>query len=181
MFVRCDWSFTIRLVARGSLKMDNRVTRALYSLLLLAAAMLSACATVTNSVSSPDVSLRNIQMTDFSFGGQTFLLHFDVSNPNPFPLPVKSVKYGVSLDGLTFASGTTEGSFSIPASGDGDFSISVDLDLLQTAPKLLSVVRDGAMHDIPYAVEGELGIDIPFTKPVSFKSDGSIRLRSGAF
>ena len=150
-------------------------------MLLLASAMLSACATVANSVSSPDVSLRTIQMTDFSFGGQTFLLQFDVYNPNPFPLPVKSVKYGVSLDGHTFASGATEGSFSVPAAGDGDFSISVELDLLQTAPKLLSIVRDGAIHDIPYEIDGELGIDIPFTSPVSFNNKGSIRLRSSAF
>jgi LEA14-like dessication related protein len=161
--------------------MNKRVTRGLYGLLLLSAAMLSACATVANSVHSPGVSLRNIQLTKASFDSQTFLLGFDVSNPNAFALPVKSVKYGVVLDGQTFASGATLGSFSVPARGDGEFFISVDLDLLQATPKLLSVVRDGARHSIPYEVAGELGVDIPFIRPLSFKSNGSIRLRSSAF
>jgi LEA14-like dessication related protein len=161
--------------------MSKCVTRGLYGVLLLSAGMLSACATVANSVQSPDVSLSNIELTTFSLGKQTFLLGFDVSNSNPFPLPVKSVKYGIVLDGQTFASGTTLGSFSIPASGNGEFFISVDLNLMKTAPRLLSVVRNGAKRDIPYQVEGELGIDIPLIRSVSFKSDGAIRLRPGAF
>ncbi len=161
--------------------MNARGTLILRCLLILASCALSACASVSSMVSPPEVSLRGVQMTEFSFTGQTFLLDFEVSNPNPYPLPVKSVQYGIELDGQTFATGNTKGEFSIPASGDGEFSISVDLNLLQTAPKILSIVRDGARRDIPYAIEGELGIDIPYAPPVSFKSDGEIRLQSSAF
>ena len=155
---------------------------AMLRLLLLASlSALSACASVASIVTPPEVSLRGVQMTDFSFSSQTFLLDFDVTNPNPYALPVKFVKYGIELDGHTFASGNTQGEFSIPASGDGEFSISVELNLLQSAPRLLSIVREGARHEIPYAIEGELGIDIPYAPPVSFKSDGQIRLQAGAF
>jgi LEA14-like dessication related protein len=161
--------------------MNKRKTRHLHGLLLVTACLLSACASVGSLVSSPEVSLRDVQMTDFSFTGQTFLLSFYVSNPNSFSLPVNSVSYGVALDGHTFASGNTQGAFSVPAGGDSEFSISVDLNLLQTAPKLLSIVREGARRDIPYEIEGELGVDIPYIPPVSFKGNGEIRLTSNAF
>ena len=161
--------------------MNMRTARHWQRLLLVIVCMLSACASVDSLVSSPTVSLRGMQMTEFSFSSQTFMLDFDVSNPNPFPLPVNSVTYGVVLDGHTFASGNTQGSFSVPAVGDSEFAISVNLNLLQTAPKLLSIVRDGARRGIPYEIEGELGVDIPYTPPVSFSSNGEIRLTSNAF
>lgn len=146
--------------------------------LLLAVSLLSACANTGPLVSAPGVSLKNVQLTDVDFTGQTFLLGFDVTNPNPFPLPISTVSYGVDLDGFRFASGETVAGFTVPASGDGEFAISVQLDLLKTAPQLLYIVRDGVKGDIPYELEGRLGIDIPFTKPLSFKTSGEIRLQA---
>lgn len=149
--------------------------------LLMATLLLTACATLEDFVSAPEISLRDVQVQSLEFGGQTFLLAFDVNNPNPFPLPVTKVSYGVSLDGHRFASGETNGSFTVPADSNGEFTISVDLNLLQTAPELLFIVRDGVRRDIPYSLEGSLGVDIPFAKPVKFENDGLIRLQASAF
>lgn len=149
-----------------------------FSGLALAAGILSACASTGPLISAPGVSLRNVHLTDIDFTGQTFLLGFDVTNPNPFPLPVKTVSYGVELDGYRFATGRTKGGFTVPAQGDGEFEISVELNLLQTAPELLYIVRDGVMRDIPYELTGSLGIDIPFVEPLEFASDGEIRLQA---
>jgi len=126
------------------------------------------------------VSLRNVHVEDIGFDSQTFILSFDVRNPNPFPLPVKSINYGVKLDGHRFASGEAACSFTIAAGGDGKFSISVDVNLLQTAPELLFIVRDATRREIPYSLEGRLGIDIPYTKPVKFHSSGLIGLQASA-
>ena len=143
---------------------------------------LGACASMPeNLVTKPDVQLRDVQVMGLGFKNQTFLLSFDIYNPNPYPLPVNHIRYGVRLDGQRFASGQTESEFSVPAGGDAEFAISVELDLLTTAPRLLSIVRDGVRRDIPYELEGELGIDIPMTPPVSYRSNGSIRLDSGGF
>lgn len=149
-----------------------------FSGLALAACLLSACASTGPLISSPGVSLRDVQMTDIDLSGQVFLLHFDVTNPNPFPLPVKAVSYGVELDGYRFATGRSEGDFTVPAQGDGEFAISVELNLLKTAPQLLYIVRDGVMRDIPYELTGTLGIDIPFVEPLEFTSEGEIRLQA---
>ena len=143
---------------------------------------LGACASLPeNLVAKPDVQLREVQVIGLGFKNQTFLLSFDIHNPNPYPLPVSHISYGVRLDGQRFASGQTKSDISVPAGGDTEFAISVELDLLTTAPRLLSIVREGVRRDIAYELEGELGIDIPMMPSVSYRSDGSIRLNSGGF
>ena len=138
---------------------------------------LSACASLPeNLISAPDVKLRGVQVMGLGFKSQTFLLSFEIHNPTPFALPVTHVRYDVRLDGMRFASGETPSEISVPASGDTEFAISVDLDLLSTAPQLLSIVREGARSEIPYELKGELGVDIPFTPPVSYRTDGAIQL-----
>ena len=141
-----------------------------------AACLVSACAGMQRAISMPVVSLRNVEVADVNFSNQTFLLTFDVTNPNPFPLPVNHVSYGVTLDKKRFASGQTIASFTVPAQSDAEFAISVELDLFRTAPQILFIVLDGTMRDLPYELSGKLGIDIPFVEPVSFKSSGEIRL-----
>jgi len=138
---------------------------------------LAGCATTLESVvKSPSVELRDVQVMGLGFNGQTFLLSFDIRNPNPFALPVRSVSYGVRLDGYRFASGETASEFSVPANGASQFAISVDLNLLQTAPQLLSIVRQSARKDVTYELEGRLAVDIPLTPIVSYRNAGSIRL-----
>lgn len=157
-------------------------TRNLTIGLLLLVNGLGGCATsLDNIVSSPSIELRDVKVMGLGFNSQTFLLSFDVRNPNPFPLPVSDVSYGIRLDGQRFASGTTTSEFSIPSEGDATFAISVELDLLQTAPRLLSIVRQGQSKTISYELEGELAIDIPLTPPVSYHNKGTIRLGSGAY
>lgn len=148
---------------------------------LLALALCGCATTVEDVLKNPDVTLRSIELVGLGFNGQTFLLSFEVENPNPLPLPVRSVSYAIKLDGQRFATGVTAGEFSIPASGSGEFAISVDLNLLKTAPQLLSIVRDGVRKDIGYELDGRLEVDLPFAPAVSFRNAGSIRLRPASF
>lgn len=156
----------------------NGVTGFKYIGLGAIACFLTGCASTGSLVESPHVTLRDVKIAELDFDSQTFLLDFDVTNPNPFPLPIAAISYGVELDGYRFASGETEGEFTFPASSDGGFSISVELDLMRTAPQLLFIVRDGVHRDIPYALTGTFDVDIPFMSPVSFKTSGAIRLHS---
>lgn len=137
--------------------------------------LLSGCAGSGSLVSTPSVDLRNVEVTELEFSGQTFLLAFDVDNPNPFPLPVSSITYGVELDGYRFAGGSTTGGFTVPASGSTEFAISVELNLLKTAPPLLYIVKDSLEREIPYELKGEFGLDIPATTPLRFRSSGAVR------
>lgn len=149
-------------------------------MLLAALTGLGACATLPeNLIEKPEVTLRDVQVVGLGLNAQTFLLSFDISNPNPFPLPVNHVSYGIKLGGQRFATGKTPSEIRVPAEGATQFAISVELDLLNTAPTLLSIVREGVRREVPYELEGELGVDIPLTPPVRYRSAGAIRLNSG--
>ena len=148
------------------------------SLLLLVTSVLCSCAGTKVAIDPPVVSLRNVAVTEVDFSKQTFVLSFDVANPNAFSLPVNHVTYGVKLDKHRFASGESVASFTVPANSDGEFAISVELDLFRTAPRLLYTVRDGTTRDLSYELSGKLGIDIPFVGSVPFEHSGEIRLQS---
>jgi len=144
--------------------------------------LVSGCAALPeNAVVSPQVNLSHVRVVGLGFNNQTFLLSFEVENPNPFPIPVRNIDYGLKLNGQRFASGETPSNFTIPASGDTEFAISVDLNLLQTAPQLLSIVRDGARRDINYELQGRFGVDIPFTPLLKYRNSGTIRLDGGSY
>jgi LEA14-like dessication related protein len=160
--------------------MKDRIIARLQIALLISC--VSACASMPDSlVSSPSVKLSNVQVVGLGFNAQTFLLSFDVTNPNPFPLPVSNVDYGVRIDGQRFASGETASKFTIPADGDASFAISVDLNLLQTAPQLLSIVRDGTRQYVNYELEGRFGVDIPLAPTLKYRNSGKLRLNSNTF
>ena len=160
--------------------MKSKIPKFVPALLVLAIGLTGCASTMQNLVKSPDVKLSNVQVVGLGLKSQTFLLSFDVHNPNAFALPVRSVSYGVKLDGQRFATGKTPSEFSIPASGETQFAISVDLNLLQTAPQLLSIVRQSAVRDVSYELEGTLAVDIPLAPAVSFRNDGLIRLSAGS-
>lgn len=144
----------------------------------LVASMLLGCASTADLVDAPRVRLSNVDVTDIDLNNQSFILNFEVSNPNPFPLPVRAISYGVELDGFRFAGGETQCAFTVPAGGDGTFDISVDVDLMRTAPQLLFIVREAVRRDIPYELNGRFEVDIPLVPAVSFRNDGTIRFRA---
>ncbi len=144
--------------------------------LLLTLFFAGACASLEQVFDAPDVSLREVEATDLGFSSQTFVLNFEVSNPNPFPLPIDSIAYGVELDGYRFATGRVPHAFTVPAKSDGSVAINVKLDLLRTAPQLLHIVRDSVDRDVPYELRGEFLIDLPGARPVVFREAGAIRL-----
>lgn len=148
---------------------------------LVAIAAISACVGSGSLISSPEVRLMSVEMISADFNRQTFLLGFDVSNPNPFPLPIKSVRYRLRLGEQRFASGETQGNFTVPPEGNGKFTISVQLDLLRTTSNFSLLIRTGMSRDIDYELSGSFAVDIPFAKPLGFKSGGNIELQAAAF
>lgn len=148
--------------------------------LMIAAISLSACAGTGTVIDSPKVDLTGVELTSANLRRQTFLLRFDVSNPNPFPLPVKAVEYRVDFDNEKFAGGETQGSFTVPAHGDDTFAISVDLDFMSSATHLTSLFRGGFRENVSYELNGSLAVDIPFVKPIPFSSSGVINLQQTA-
>jgi len=149
--------------------------------ILVVAFCLPGCANTGAFVETPAVNLTSVELDKIGFKGQTFLLGFDVENPNAFPLPVKMIRYKVMLEGRKFAGGEAQCDIMIPARGEGTFVMSVELDLLQTRDDLVSIVGDGASGEIDYQLDGSLTLDIPLTRPVDFSSEGTVALQSFRF
>ena len=141
---------------------------------LAAVLSLTSCASPGEMIDTPSVALTGIQMNEFSFSGQSFMLSFDVDNPNPFPLPVSSIRYHVQIANESFASGGTASDFMVPAGGNGAFDISVELDVLKSASQLGSILRTGMREPLEYKLDGSLAVDIPYVKPVPFSTSGVI-------
>ncbi len=138
---------------------------------------LGACAGAESLVAAPSVRLASVELDKVSFSQQTFLLGFEVSNPNAFPLPIKAVTYRLLLDNERFAGGETRAAFTVPAHGDDAFVISVDLDILNRATQITSLLQGGMPDNVSYKVDGSLTVDIPFTRPLSFASSGVIDIK----
>jgi LEA14-like dessication related protein len=147
---------------------------------LIATFCLSACAGTESLIVSPAIDLTGVELTSVNFQRQTFLLSFDVSNPNPFPLPVKAVEYRLTFDDKKFATGKTQGGFTVPARGSDSFAISVDLDILKSATQLTSLFGGKFRENVPYELQGRLAVDIPLVKQVSFFSSGIVNMTQTA-
>lgn len=141
---------------------------------LFAVLFLNGCTSTKTFVDTPSVTLSSVEMTSLSFNSQTFLLGFDVYNPNDFALPVQSIRYHLRLGDQRFASGETRGNFAVPANSDSQFAVSVDLDILQQASQITSLLRTGVTENIEYKLEGSLVIDIPFAPAVNFSNTGQV-------
>ena len=148
---------------------------------LTLAGALAACASNNSLLTPPAVDLTSVEVSAMTFTNQTFLLGFNVSNPNPVPLPVRSVKYRVFLNDENFAGGETLGNFTVPARGDEDFVISVDLNLLQSGAQLTSIIRSGVKDNVNYEVHGDLAVDLPLAPTLSFSNAGTIMVQSELF
>lgn len=142
--------------------------------LLSVTAALTACAPTTAMISTPDVRLTSIELTSANLDRQTFLLGFDVGNPNPFPLPVRMVSYSVRLGDQQFASGRTQSNFTVPSNGRSEFVLSVEVDLLKTTTKLAAFMPGGGRENLSYELRGSFLVDIPFAKPLNFSHSDRI-------
>ena len=74
---------------------------------IVALAMLAGCATTETMIAKPTVVLKTVELSKVGISSQTFVLGFEVKNPNAFPLPIESVRYRILFDGQKFAGGET--------------------------------------------------------------------------
>ena len=150
-------------------------------LMLSAMVLCTACATTETIISKPKVELIGVELSRVGLSSQTFLLQFEVSNPNAFPLPVESVSYRILFDDQKFAGGETPASFTVPAQGTGAFTLSVETDFLGSVTQITSLLRGGVPEHVEYELQGSLAIDIPLVRPLAFTNSGVIPIQKSPF
>lgn len=145
-----------------------------YLALLLSATLLAACATNGPSIQPAEVTLEGIDVEYVGVGKQSLRLDFSVANPNPFPLPVRAIRYELRLGDHRIARGETADRFVVGARGTGDFAIGVEVDVLESISRLgFGMLKER----VEYELYGSLTVDLPFAQPIAFTSSGQLDLR----
>lgn len=144
--------------------------------ILLFSLLFQGCNTVLKGVlKEPEVSIEELKLVKAGLINQTFAIGLTITNPNPVPLPVKSLSYAIHLAGDEFARGDTLEPFNIPAGGSETVNITVKFNLLRSTSHLLNIVKSG-VQDVNYQVAGSIGIDLPLMGAIPINKVGSIKL-----
>lgn len=126
--------------------------------------LLSACTSVPGVIEQPKISIQNIGLQDISLTQGTAVITLNVSNPNAFPIPVKGIQYGLSLNGRPVASGDQVQDQMIGARQDVPVNVPIKLDFIELARLAPVAWRERRLqYDLSGAVKLPL-ISVPFQR-----------------
>jgi LEA14-like dessication related protein len=133
---------------------------------------LSACA--LSKLEKPTLNLVSVQMTSADMFNQQFVVRMNVQNPNDRDLPVNGIDYKIFLEGDSFAEGTSNVPFVIPAKGEKDFDLPVRTNFISSLGRLLS--RLNGKREVRYQIEGTVLTKIGMVHKVPFTQSGTVDL-----
>lgn len=134
----------------------------------------SSCSALRPELQVPRLALVSVAMTSADIFNQQFLVRVNVENPNDRELPITGLEYKLFLEGDSFARGTLNRPFTVPANGETDFDMTVRTNFVSGVGRLLS--RLNGRTQVNYTVEGDLLTDIRFLKKIPFQETGSVNL-----
>jgi len=150
------------------------LTRSL--LLAVLSGCLAACVLTGPKFMKPTVSVVSVELIRASLLQQSFLVKFNIQNPNDRELPVSGVHAELSVMGERIASGVSNRGFLVPALGSADFEMTITANMGLALLKLARS-QDERANSIDYDMTGAASLDLPFLRAVPFHESGSIALR----
>lgn len=135
--------------------------------------VLSACA-FAPKLEKPRLNLVSVQMTSADMFNQQFVVRMNVQNPNDRDLPVNGIDYKIFLEGDSFAEGTSNVPFVIPAMGEKEFDLPVRTNFVSSLGRLLS--RLNGKRQVRYEIEGTVMTKIGMIHKVPFTESGTVDL-----
>jgi len=94
---------------------------------LSAFALFFSCATLQELVVPPTVSVKNVDITDFSFEDITLDFALNVNNSNPFSVSMSGFDYLLAIEGSEFLKGTQDQAVQVMASSMSTVNIPLTL------------------------------------------------------
>lgn len=148
--------------------MENRqrLFKLLGTLLLLAGAL--SCSVLQKAIQQPTVRVEEVSYHPISLREGRLDSRLQVSNPNHFALPLRTLSYRLKLNGRVFADSKLSFDKDIPAQGTLELHVPIHFQysgLLQGISSLLT------QQDIHFQIEGKLDLgllEIPFSKSGEF-------------
>jgi LEA14-like dessication related protein len=146
----------------------------LRALLLASIAALAACSSFGPKLVSPQLSLVGIQILSADMFAQQFKVRVKVENPNDLEVGVKGLEYDIALMGDSFAEGTSDHSFVLPARGEAEFDMTVNTNFVSSLGRLVSRMSGGKLEDVQYTITGKLLLEKGVMRTIPFAHSGTV-------
>jgi len=121
----------------------------------------------------PNLTVVGIDMKSGNLLQQTFLVKFQIQNPNDRDLPVSGLHAELNVGGEQIASGVSNRAFVVPAHGQSEFDMTITANMALAMLKLANQHADS----IDYEVTGAASLDLPFMHSLPFHQNGSFPLK----
>jgi LEA14-like dessication related protein len=129
----------------------------LLTLMIVTAALLNACATLSPYKESPRVSLVSIQPQEMGVLEQRFGLQLRILNPNDTAIPVVGLSYSVEINDREFAYGASRQAVDIPAFGEALLDVEVISSLLNVVQQLQALNTE-TRSSLNYRLSGKISL-----------------------
>jgi len=137
-------------------------------------ALLQGCSTLGDDLVAPRLSLVGVQMLSTDMFAQKFKVRVLVQNPNDLELPVRGLEYQIIMMGDSFAEGTSNDVFLLPARGEAEFDMLVTTNFVSSFGRLLSRVGGGKLENIDYEISGKVFVDKGVLRRIPFNHHGTV-------
>lgn len=143
---------------------------------LIAAALLSACASLRPGAEPPRVSLADLHLQEFGLIEQRFALTLRIQNPNPFDIPLEGLSYTLEVNDAVFAEGVARPQASVPGYGEALVETAAVSNLGSLLKQLEQVPQQ---QGVRYRIRGRIDIG-GIGGLLPFEHSGEIALPSAA-
>ena len=143
-------------------------------LLAAAAGVLGGCVGIPSHLESPKIDLMSIQMLSTDMFAQKFKVRVKVANPNDLEVPVRGLDYQIFLMGDSFAEGTSNDRFVLPARGEAEFDMTVTTNFVSSLGRLISRVGGGKLENLDYEISGDVLLDKGMVRKIPFTHRGKV-------
>jgi LEA14-like dessication related protein len=143
---------------------------------MLVAQFVAGCA-LSPKLEAPTLSVVSVQLTSGTLWEQHLVVRMHVHNPNDRALPVKSLEYTLEVAGQPLASGVSDSSFVVPASGETEFDMSMTTNVTGTLIRLLGRGPDALGQSVAYRLTGKVTLAQGLLRSIPFEQSGTFRLQ----
>jgi len=134
---------------------------------------LISCATIpTSTPIAPTVALKSVKPIKLGLTKQELAFQLEITNPNPYALPVQTVSFIANLENEEVAQAISNERVTLPANGTEVLEIIVNARIQRILGQILSL-NSNIANDLKYDVKGFVKLaNWPLRIP--FSTDGSI-------
>jgi LEA14-like dessication related protein len=131
----------------------------------------SACAFLQTPPKTPDVQFVDVRLKEFKTLEAVFSVQLRVINPNDFSFIVKGANCDLSINGVHLATGVSNISTEVPASGTAILNV----DIYSSVFDILKGTKSIRQKKSTYSAKGHLDLTaghfLPLTLPIESEGD----------